>query len=70
MTKKVLRLELHPQHTVLDLKTLLERALGEAGVAPRPYALAAGFPPKPLGDEDATIEATGLVGAAVTQRWV
>lgn len=63
------RFKLNKTHTVADLKALVEQALAGAGEAARPYVLAAGFPPKPLSDDAATIEAAGLVGAAVTQRW-
>jgi UBX domain-containing protein 1 len=63
------KFRLNRSHTVADLKTLVEAALAAAGVAPRAYVLAAGFPPKPLADEAATLDAAGLAGAAVTQRW-
>ena len=63
------RFKLNKAHTVGDLKALVEAALSATGESARPYTLAAGFPPKPLADEAATIEAAGLVGAAVTQRW-
>ena len=63
------RFQLNKSHTVADLKKLVEGALAAAGAAPRAYTLAAGFPPKPLTDDDATIEGAGLVGAAVNQRW-
>ena len=63
------RFTLNTSHCVADLKTLIEAQLSAAGEAPRPYVLAAGFPPKPLADESATIEAAGLIGAAVTLRW-
>ena len=56
-------------HTVADLKALVEQSLAERGEAPRAYALSAGFPPKPLTDDGATIDAAGLAGAAVTHRW-
>ena len=64
------RFRLNRTHTVLDLKALVEDALCAGGEAPRPFVLAAGFPPKPLTDDEATVESAGLVGAAVTHRWV
>ena len=63
------RLKLNRAHTIADLKALLEKALEAAAVAPRAYVLSAGFPPKPLVDEAATLEAAGLLSAAVTHRW-
>ena len=63
------RLKLNRTHTVADLKCLVERALAAAGAAPRAYTLAAGFPPKPLLDDSLSLEAAGLLNAAVTQRW-
>ena len=63
------RFRLNTSHTVGDLKALVEAALGAAGVAPRGYVLAAGFPPKPLTDDAASLEAAGVAGAAVTHRW-
>jgi UBX domain-containing protein 1 len=64
------RLKLNRTHTVADLKCLLEGALEAAGLAPRAYTLSAGFPPKPLSDDSATLESVGLLNAAVTHRWV
>lgn len=63
------KFKLNRSHTVADLKVLVEKALTNAGTTPRAYVLAAGFPPRPLADNDATLEAAGLAGAAVTQRW-
>jgi len=64
------RLKLNTSHTVGDFKCLLERSLEAAGHTPRGYVLSAGFPPKPVTDETATLEAAGLLNAAVTHRWV
>ena len=63
------RFRLNRTHKVADLRIMVEGALAGAGEAARPYILAAGFPPKPLTDDDATLEAAGLVGSAVTHRW-
>ena len=38
------------------------------GAADTPYMLMAGFPPKPLTDQAATIEASGLKMGQVTQK--
>jgi hypothetical protein len=40
-----------------------------AAVPCRPYVLLDGFPPKPLAVSDATLEAAGLINAALTLRW-
>jgi len=63
------RFTLNRVHTIGDLKCLVERHLSQAGEAARPYVLSAGFPPKPLADDDATLEGAGLLNAAVTHRW-
>ena len=63
------RFRLNKTHTVADLKQLIEAALDKLGEAPRAYTLMCGFPPKPLTDNAASVEAAGLVGAAVTHRW-
>lgn len=62
------RLKLNHTHTVADLKSLVERALEAAGHAPHGYVLAAGFPPKPLTDDSATLESAGLLNASVIHR--
>ena len=61
---KRVRATLNLTHTVAHLDALV-RAEG-AGDAP--YVLLAGYPPAPLADPAATIEAAGLKGAAVTQK--
>ncbi|RHY30148.1 hypothetical protein DYB32_004621 [Aphanomyces invadans] len=53
-------------HTVRDLHAIIRRE----GAATQPYVLLAGFPPKPITDMDATLQAAGLLGAAITQKWV
>lgn len=63
------RLRLNHSHTVLDMKVLIETALHAAGELPRSYVLQAGFPPKMLQDENASLEQAGLLNASVTQRW-
>jgi hypothetical protein len=63
------RYRLNKTHAVADLKQVIEAALATNGVEPRSYVLMCGFPPKPLTDDGATVEAAGLVGAAVTHRW-
>ena len=63
------KLRLNVSHTVADLKVLVECKLSEAGEAPRGYVLSSGFPPKPLADNSATLEAAGLLNTAVAHRW-
>lgn len=63
------RVRLNRAHTVADLKHAVDVKLQAAGEAPRAYVLSAGFPPKPLVDDSATLEAAGLISAAVTHRW-
>lgn len=38
------------------------------GGTSKPFLLTAGFPPKPLSDPTATLEAAGLKNAQVTQK--
>ena len=57
--------ELDAEATVGDLKALIAE---QAGVAIAAQELLAGFPPKPLDDNDATVEAAGLNGVAVSQK--
>ena len=64
-----LRLRLNRAHTVADLKAHIETSLASAGEAPRKYVLSSGFPPKPLIDDAVTLEAAGLISAAVAFRW-
>ncbi|ETV77262.1 hypothetical protein, variant [Aphanomyces astaci] len=56
---------LNTTHTVQDLHAILRRE----GAATQSYVLLAGFPPKPITDMQATLEAAGLLGAAITQKW-
>ena len=56
--------KLNLDHTVGHLRAVVRAQ----GAADRPYVLLAGFPPKPLADTSATIEAAGLKGAAVSQK--
>ncbi|KAL3892744.1 MAG: hypothetical protein SGPRY_014829 [Prymnesium sp.] len=60
---------LNASHTVADLKALIESKLSEAGEPPRAYTISSGFPPKRLSADDMTLEAAGLLSAAVTHRW-
>ncbi|KAF0693708.1 Aste57867_15348 [Aphanomyces stellatus] len=53
-------------HTVNDLHAIIRRE----GAAGQPYLLMAGFPPKPIVNMDATLQDAGLLGAAITQKWV
>ena len=55
---------LNLDHTVRHLR----RVVADHGAGDAPYALLAGFPPKPLDDNDATVEAAGLNGVAVSQK--
>jgi UBX domain-containing protein 1 len=56
--------ELNLSHTVKDL---MERVAAFGATGGKPFVLKAGFPPKPLGDSSATIEAAGLKNSSVTQ---
>ena len=69
MPGTVKRFRLNRTHTVADLKALVESTLAASGEAPRKYVLSSGFPPKPLTDDEATMDAAGLLNAAVTHRW-
>ena len=51
-------------HTVAELDALIRADHGAAGS----YQLLAGFPPAPLADPAASVEAAGLKGASVTQK--
>jgi len=61
---KRMRAKLNLTHTVRHVFSLIA-AEGAGGAA---YVLMAGFPPAQLTDHDATIEAAGLKGAAITQK--
>ena len=58
------QLEVNHTHTVADLHTYIQFVAPVEGS----YALMAGFPPKPLNDPSATIQAAGLIKASVTQK--
>jgi UBX domain-containing protein 1 len=60
--RRVVRINLHS--TVADLAAHLRDA------SESPFRLVSGFPPKPLMDPSATIEAAGLKGAQVSVQWV
>jgi len=60
---------LNLDHTVADLWRLVAQNMGEAAFAAASgHELSAGFPPKPLTDPTATLQAADLVNAAVTHR--
>jgi hypothetical protein len=61
---KKLRLKVNTSITVAQLAALVVADTGTQ----EPFSLSAGFPPKDLLEPEATIEAAGLMGAAVTQR--
>ncbi|CAH0519894.1 unnamed protein product [Peronospora belbahrii] len=62
-----LRETLNLDHTLRDLHAIIQ--LNDAGA--QPYALLAGFPPRPVAtDLDQTIEQAGLKGAAITQKLI
>jgi hypothetical protein len=52
-------------HTVLDL---VRHVAWASKKPPAAFALLAGFPPRPLADPAATLEAAGLRGANVEQK--
>ncbi|CAK4133102.1 unnamed protein product [Aphanomyces euteiches] len=56
---------LNHTHTVRDIHAIVARE----GAAGQPYVLLAGFPPKPIVSQDATLQEAGLLGAAITQKW-
>ena len=53
-------------HTVGDIHGFVMNAAPVEGE----YQLISGFPPKPLTDPSATVEAAGLKNAAITQKIV
>lgn len=59
-----LRAKFNHTHTVGDL----QRYVAEHGSASGAFVLIGGFPPKPLSDASLTLEAAGLLGAAVRQK--
>lgn len=59
------KIQINLGHTVGDLQMRVLALHGHGGA---PFVLAAGFPPKPLSDPHATIDAAGLKGSAVTQQ--
>ena len=61
---KRIRATLNLSHTVGHLDAYVR----EEGGAGQAYVLLAGFPPAPLADPNATLEAAGLKGASVTQK--
>jgi len=63
-TGKKLRLKVNTSITVAELAALVAADTGGTEA----FSLSAGFPPKDLLDAAASIEAAGLMGAAVTQR--
>ena len=58
------RVTLNLDHTVAQLDALIRADHGAEGS----YQLLAGFPPAPLADPAASVEAAGLKGASVTQK--
>ena len=59
-------LDVNHSHTVADLHAYITFVAPVEGS----YQLVAGFPPKPLNDPNATIEAAGLIKASITQKLV
>ena len=57
-------LEVNMDHRVSDLHTYIMFVAPVDGT----YQLMAGFPPKPLNDANATIEAAGLARGSITQK--
>lgn len=58
------KVTLNLTHTVGDLMN----KVASLGGTSKPFLLTAGFPPKPLSDPTATLEAAGLKNAQVTQK--
>lgn len=67
---KKIRVKLNKHHTVMDLVAMIYHRDGDAGSNDAPYYLCAGFPPKDVTDINITLEAAGLVGAAIVQKSV
>lgn len=59
-------IDVNHSHTVADLHTYIQFVAPVEGS----YQLVSGFPPKPLNDPSATIEAAGLIKASITQKLI
>ena len=57
-------MDLNMDHTVRDIAKYIETIAPVSGS----YKLIAGFPPKPLEDMNATVEAAKLAKSAITQK--
>ena len=62
---KKLKLKINLSITVSQFAALVASNSVETA---SPFSLSAGYPPKDLTDGDATVEAAGLKGAAITQK--
>ena len=69
MPGAVKRFRLNRAHTVADLKALVEGILPPLAKHRASTCCRLASPPKPLTDDEATMEAAGLLNAAVTHRW-
>lgn len=58
------KLDLNTDHRVYDIAKYIESVAPVQGA----YKLVAGFPPKPLEDMQATVEAAKLCKSAITQK--
>mmetsp|Transcript_21445 Transcript_21445/g.22170 ORF Transcript_21445/g.22170 Transcript_21445/m.22170 type:complete len:257 (+) Transcript_21445:31-801(+) len=63
---KKLKLKLNHTHTILDLATLID----QSEPFESPYTLSAGFPPRDIPDANLTLSEAGLIGAAITQKFI
>lgn len=54
-------------HTVQDVRGYINA--GHPGMSSRPYVLQTSFPPKPVSDENQTLQEAGLANAVIIQKW-
>ncbi|PWN32101.1 SEP-domain-containing protein [Meira miltonrushii] len=54
-------------HTVRDVRGYINA--GHPGMSSRPYVLQTSFPPKPVSDENQTLQEAGLANAVIIQKW-
>lgn len=57
---------MNASHTVRDIRRFIRASRPD--LANASYTLLTGFPPAPIGDEDATLEAAGLLNAVINTR--
>jgi len=54
-------------HTVNDVRGYINA--GHSGMSSRQYVLQTSFPPKPISDENQTLQEAGLANAVIIQKW-